>query len=77
MANPLFAPLLRWLATLRFPKLFMVIAGLFLVDLAIPNFVPWDDIALGLATLLLARWKTHRSVKAGTAPAPGHDGTGR
>lgn len=77
MANPLFAPLLRWLATLRFPKLFMVIAGLFLVDLAIPNFVPWDDIALGLATLLLARWKTHRSARTAPAPARGDDGTGR
>lgn len=75
MANPLFAPLLRWLATLRFPKLFMAIAALFVVDLAIPNFVPWDDIALGLATLLLARWKTHRSTKAGVAS--GRDGTGR
>jgi hypothetical protein len=77
MANPLFAPLLRWLATLRFPKLFMVIAGLFLVDLAIPNFVPWDDIALGLATLALARWKTHRSARTATAPTRGDDGTGR
>jgi hypothetical protein len=75
MANPLFAPLLRWLATLRFPKLFMVIAGLFVVDLAIPNFVPWDDILLGLATLLLARWKTHRSAK--TNAPPDSDGTGR
>jgi len=75
MANPLFAPLLRWLATLRFPKLFMVIAGLFVVDLAIPNFVPWDDILLGLATLLLARWKTHRSAK--TNVPPDNDGTGR
>ena len=75
MANPLFAPLLRWLATLRFPKLFMVIAGLFVVDLAIPNFVPWDDILLGLATLLLARWKTHPSAK--TNVPSDHDGTGR
>jgi hypothetical protein len=75
MSTQLFAPLLRWLATLRFPKLFMVIAGLFVVDLAIPNFVPWDDILLGLATLLLARWKTHRSAKT-SAPSD-HDGTGR
>ncbi|HEX2595019.1 MAG TPA: DUF6116 family protein [Luteimonas sp.] len=75
MANPLFAPLLRWLATLRFPKLFMVIAGLFVVDLAIPNFIPWDDIFLGLATLLLARWKTHRSTKAEVGS--NRDGTGR
>ena len=53
----------------------MVIAGLFVVDLAIPNFVPWDDILLGLATLLLARWKTRRSAK--TNAPPDSDGTGR
>jgi Family of unknown function (DUF6116) len=76
MANPLLAPLLRWLATLRFPKLFMVIAGLFVIDLAIPNFVPWDDIALGLATLLLARWKSRRA-GSGAPRVPGRDGTGR
>ncbi len=57
MANLLFMPLMRWFGKLRYPKLFLVIAGLFVVDLAIPNFVPWDDILLGLGTLLLARWK--------------------
>jgi hypothetical protein len=72
MANPLLAPLLGWLGRLRFPKLFLVIGGLFLVDLAIPNFVPWDDILLGLGTLLLARWKDRR-----TEPAGGRDATGR
>jgi hypothetical protein len=51
MANLLLlGPLMRWLGKLRYPKLF-------LVDLAIPNFVPWDDILRGLGTLLLARWK--------------------
>lgn len=53
----LVGPLLRWLAQLRYPKLFLVIAGLFVVDLAIPNLVPWDDILLGMGTLMLARWK--------------------
>ncbi len=53
----LIGPLLRWLAGLRYPKLFLVIAGLFIVDLAIPNLVPWDDILLGLGTVMLARWK--------------------
>jgi hypothetical protein len=53
----LIGPLLRWLAQLRYPKLFLVIGVLFVVDLAIPDLVPWDDILLGLGTLLLARWK--------------------
>jgi len=64
MPNLLIAPLLRWLGRLSHPRLFLAIGALFLVDLAIPNFVPWDDIVLGLATLLLARWKK---------PAPGKD----
>ena len=71
MANVLLAPVVRWLGRLRYPKLFMVIAALFLVDLAIPDMVPWDDILLGLGTLMLARWK-----ERGTA-APGHDATRR
>ncbi len=53
----LIGPLLRWLAGLRYPKLFVVIAILFMIDLAIPDLVPWDDILLGLGTLFLARWK--------------------
>ena len=57
MPNPLIAPLVRWLGKLSHPRLFLVIGALFVVDLAIPNFVPWDDILLGLGTLLLARWK--------------------
>jgi hypothetical protein len=57
MTRLVLAPLLRWLSRLRYPKLFLVIAALFAVDLAIPNFIPWDDLLLGLGTLMLARWK--------------------
>lgn len=53
----LFAPFLRWLSRLSHPKLFVIVGLLFLVDLAIPDLVPWDDILLGLGTLMLARWK--------------------
>lgn len=53
-------PLVRWLGGLSHPRLFLAIAALFLVDLAIPDMVPWDDLLLGLATLLLANWKKKR-----------------
>ena len=69
MANPLIAPLLRWLGRLSHPRLFLAIGLLFLIDLAIPNFIPWDDILLGLGTLLLARWK--KKPDAGTPPIDG------
>lgn len=77
MANLMRAPLLRWLAQLRYPKLFLVIAGLFVVDLAIPNFVPWDDILLGLGTLMLARWKDRGTGSSGNSPRDGRNAADR
>ena len=72
MSRMLSVPLIRWLSRLRYPKLFVVIAALFVVDLAIPNFVPWDDILLGLGTLMLGRWKS-----GSFDPPATHDGPGR
>jgi len=58
MPSPLVAPLLRWLSRLSYPRLFVVAAALFVLDALIPDFIPFaDEILLGLATLLLARWK--------------------
>lgn len=56
MTNPLTARLLGLLEKLSFPRLFVVTAGLFLVDAVIPDVIPFvDEILLGLATLLLSR----------------------
>ena len=71
----LIGPLLRWLAELRYPKLFLVIGLLFVVDLAIPDLVPWDDILLGLGTLLLARWKDRSKIASSEPMRP--NATGR
>ncbi len=57
MANPLLGPLLGFMSKLSHPKLFVVMGIFFLIDLCIPNMIPFDDIALGLATLLLANWR--------------------
>ena len=64
----LIGPLMRWLAGLQYPKLFLVIAVMFLVDLAIPDLMPWDDILLGLGTLLLARWKDRSKIAPSVRP---------
>ncbi len=41
-------------ARLKFPQLFAIAAGLFLLDLLIPDLIPFiDEILLGLLTLLL------------------------
>lgn len=47
---------------LRYPQLFFLTAGLFVLDLIIPDFVPFaDEILLGLLTVLLARLKDRRA----------------
>ncbi len=70
MANPLLSPLLRWLGKLSFPRLFLLSAVLFFLDLLIPDFIPFaDELLLGLGTLLLARWK--KKPDAGKPPIEG------
>lgn len=61
MPNLLLAPVMRWLSRLSYPRLFLVAAALFVVDLVGPDFVPLaDEILLGLGTLLLANWKDRK-----------------
>lgn len=41
---------------LRYPALFGLVAGLFVIDFIIPDMIPFvDEILLGLGTLLLSR----------------------
>jgi hypothetical protein len=66
MSRLLLGPLLAYAARLRFPTLFLVAAGLFVVDVLVPDVVPFvDEILLGLGTLLLSAWK-----KRPIAPRP-------
>ena len=62
---------------LRFPQLFLLTAGLFLLDLLIPDLIPFvDELLLGLLTVLLGMWqqKTQPEAKPPmkdvTPPAP-------
>jgi hypothetical protein len=68
------ATLIGWvvarLARLRFPALFVVSAGLFVLDLVVPDLIPFaDEVMLGLATALLASWRK-RKVEVDSAPPP-------
>jgi len=57
------------LARLRFPVLFLISAGLFVVDLVVPDLIPFaDEVLLGLSTALLASWRTRRVAARETAP---------
>lgn len=72
MANPLLAPVLRWLGRLSYPRLFMLAAGLFVVDLVVPDMIPLaDEILLGLGTLLLANWKSRKGTASPVDPIEG------
>ncbi len=50
--------LMQFAAGLRFPKLLAVTAALFILDLIVPDMIPFaDEILLGLLSLLLASLK--------------------
>jgi hypothetical protein len=60
--NPIPAVLLRFAAGLRFPTLFWITLGLFLIDLVTPDLVPFvDELLLGLLALLFANLKRRRT----------------
>ncbi|HWJ04476.1 MAG TPA: DUF6116 family protein [Steroidobacteraceae bacterium] len=52
----------RFASGLRFPTLFKVVAALFVLDLVVPDVIPfYDEILLALGTLLLGSLKTRRA----------------
>lgn len=54
---------------LRYPQLFGLLATLFVVDLVIPDLVPFvDELMLGLLTALVGSLRERR--KPGPGPAP-------
>jgi hypothetical protein len=53
--------LLEYASRLRFPKLLALAAVVFVVDLILPDAIPFaDEILLGLVTLLIAMLKKQR-----------------
>ena len=71
MANPLLSPVMRFLGSLSYPRLFALTAALFAFDMVIPDFVPLvDELLLGLGTLLLANWKKRKDPADPLPPAP-------
>ncbi len=72
MPSPLTGPLFRFAERLRFPQLFALTAGLFLLDLVVPDLIPFvDEILLGLLTLLFASWRRKRTEPVRTDSRPG------
>ena len=54
ISDTVVAAISRRLSGLRFPTLFVLLVGLFLLDLLIPDIVPFvDEILLGILTLIV------------------------
>ena len=55
---------------LRFPGLFALLAAVTLLDVLVPDFIPFvDEIILAILTMLFALWKDRRATIVTTAKA--------
>ncbi len=60
--SPVVAIVVGFFSRLRFPVLFALTAIAFLVDLVVPDMIPFaDELALGLIAALLAAWRKQRA----------------
>ena len=60
--NALVLALVGYLSGLRYPVLFLIVLVLFVVDLFVPDLIPFlDEIVLGLSAATLAGWKKRRT----------------
>jgi hypothetical protein len=61
----------RYAMRLRFPQLFAFTGTLFLLDMLIPDLIPFmDEMMLGLLTLLLGMWRKDSPVAEEELPKP-------
>ena len=61
LRTPVIGVLLAFGGRLRFPLLFSITVVLFLIDVVVPDVIPFaDEVLLGLGALLLSRWKKDR-----------------
>ena len=60
----------NWAQQLRFPRLLLLTAVVFGVNVAIPDVIPFvDEILLGLATVILSRLRIGRDKRQPEAPS--------
>lgn len=58
---PIIETFLKNANQLKFKNIFFLVVGLFIIDLLVPDFIPFiDEIILGLLAIILANWKKER-----------------
>ena len=61
MAGAMGRLITRITANMRFPTLFLIVGGLFLVDLVVPDLIPfYDEILLAMLTVLIGSVRRRR-----------------
>jgi len=71
MKSALLTAVLRFAQTLKFGQLFLLTGALFLLDLLIPDRIPFaDELLLGLVTLMLGSWKKEAKPPRTEPPDP-------
>lgn len=64
--------IVKYVGGLRFPYLVAATATLFVVNLVVPDLLPYvDEVLLALVTLILSRVKRRSDMGVGTAGSPG------
>jgi hypothetical protein len=59
--SPLAALIDKLIPGIRYPWLLAIVAGLFAIDLVVPDPVPLvDEVVLAILTFLVASWRTRR-----------------
>ena len=60
-SSPITALVSRLIPGIRYPWLVAILAGLFAIDLVVPDPVPFlDEVVLAVLTFLLASWRTRQ-----------------
>ena len=78
MAHPLTGPLVAYASRLRFPTLFKISIGLFVLSWLLPDPIPFlDEIATAVAALALGAWKQPAPPEAPSRPAVTLEGESR
>jgi hypothetical protein len=61
----------RLTANLRYPTLFLIVGALFLINVVVPDFIPfYDEILLAMLTVLIGSIRKKRPPIDGAATAP-------